>query len=171
VSVPLVAVTVTVEVPAGVPGSLLPPPPLPPPQLANVMRQVTAMRESKRLQTRRFDPLPNRKIPARVAPRPAVHPAGPSNLALWAAVVEIVSVVEPLLVTEAGLKLHVLSCGNPAHDAAEKLMVPPYPGWPVTVSMTVPLPPGLAIVIDGVAAARAKSACTFTVVAEEIDPV
>jgi hypothetical protein len=85
--------------------------------------------------------------------------------------VETVSVVEPLFVTEAGLKLHVLSRGKPAHDAAEKLMVPLNPGWPVTVSMTVPLPPGLAMVIDGAAAARAKSACTFTVVAEEIGPV
>jgi hypothetical protein len=53
--------------------------------------------------------------------------------------VETVSVVEPLFVTEAGLKLHVLSRGKPAHDAAEKLMVPLNPGWPVTVSMTVAL--------------------------------
>jgi len=131
VSVPLVAVTVTVEVPAGVPGSLLPPPPpplLPPPQLTIVIRQEAAMRESKQLQFRRLDFFPKRKIPARVAPRLVVHPAGPSSLALWAAVVEMVSVVEPVLVTEAGLKLHVLSRGNPAHDAAEKLMVPPYPG-------------------------------------------
>ena len=128
VSVPLVAVIVTVEEPAGVPGSLLPPPLPPPPQLAIMIRHVTAISESNRLQARRLDPLPSRKIPASVAPRLVAHQAGPSSLALWAAVVETVSVVVPLFVTDAGLKLHVLSRGKPAHDAAEKLMVPLYPG-------------------------------------------
>ena len=47
---------------------------------------------------------------------------------MCAAVVEIVSVVAPLPVTDAGLKLQVLSRGKPEHDAAEKLMVPLYPG-------------------------------------------
>jgi hypothetical protein len=42
-----------------------------------------------------------------------------SNLALRAAVVVTVSAVGPLPVTEAGLKLHVLSQGNPEHDAAK----------------------------------------------------
>jgi hypothetical protein len=52
------------------------------------------------------------------------HQAGPSSLALCAALVEMVSVVEPLPVTEAGLKLQVLSRGKPEHDVAGKLMVP-----------------------------------------------
>ena len=129
-SVPLLAVTVTIEEPVGVPGSLLPPLLLPPPspQLAIVMRQVTAISESNRLHARRLEPFPNRKIPASVVPKPVVHHAGPSSLALWPAVVETVSVVVPLFVTDAGLKLHVLSRGNPEHDATEKLMVPLYPG-------------------------------------------
>jgi hypothetical protein len=104
------------------------PPPPPPPQLAIVIRQATAIKENNRLQARRLDPLPSRQIPASVASKLVVHQAGPSSLALWAAVVETVSVVEPLFVTEAGLKLHVLSRGKPAQDAAEKLMVPLYPG-------------------------------------------
>lgn len=41
-----------------------------------------------------------------------------------AAVVEIVRVVVPLPVTEAGLKLQELPAGKPAQDEAEKLMVP-----------------------------------------------
>jgi hypothetical protein len=86
-----------------------------------------AIKESNRFQNRRLDPLPSRKTPASVAPKLVVHQAGLSSLALWAAVVETVSVVEPLFVTEGGMKLHVLSCGKPAQDAAEKLMVPLYP--------------------------------------------
>ena len=124
---PLVAVTITLDEPAGVPGSWLPPPELllpPPPQLAIVIRPATAIRESSRLHARRRDPLPRRKIPASVAPRLVGHQPGPSSLELWAAVVEMVSVVEPLFVIEAGLKLQLLSRGNPAHEAAEKLMVP-----------------------------------------------
>jgi hypothetical protein len=174
VSVPLVAVTVTVEDPTGVPWSTLPPPLpplLPPPQLAIMIRQVTAISESSRLQDRRFAPPPSKKIPARVTPRLVVHHAGPSSLALWAPRVEMVSLVEPLFVTEVGLKLHVLSRGRPEHDAAEKFIVPLYPVVPVTVSMTVPLPPGLGMRIDGAAGAKRKSGCTFTVVGEEFDPV
>jgi hypothetical protein len=130
VSVPLVAVTVTIEEPAGVPESLLalPLPPPPPPQLAIMMRQATAISESNRLQARRLDPLPSRNIPASITPKLVVHQAGPSSLALRAAAVETVSVVEPLFATEAGLKLHVLSRGKPEQDAAEKSMVPLYPG-------------------------------------------
>ena len=66
----------------------------------------------------------SRKTPASVAPTLVVHQPEPSRLARWAAVVEMVSVVEPLPVTEAGLKLHVASLGNPVHDVAEKSTVP-----------------------------------------------
>ena len=41
-----------------------------------------------------------------------------------AALVEMVSVVLPLPVTVAGLKLQELPAGNPVQDDAEKLMVP-----------------------------------------------
>ena len=84
-----------------------------------------------------------------VKPKPAVHTPTPFKRAVCGAVVVTVSVVEPLPVTEAGLKLHVLSRGNPAHDAVEKLTVPLYPVWPVMVSVVMPLPPGLEIDIDG----------------------
>ncbi len=173
VRIPLVAVTVTVEAPVGVPGSREPPPPplLAPPQPAMVIRNTNAIRESSVVRARRLDPQPSRNTPATVNPKLAVHPPGPCNLALWAAVVVMVSVVEPLPVTDAGLKLHVLSRGKPEHDAGEKLTVPLNPGWPVTVSVAVPLPPGLGIVIDKVDAAKAKSACTFTIVAEDADPL
>ena len=40
------------------------------------------------------------------------------------AVVETVSIVAPLPVTVAGLKLHELSDGRPEQDAPEKLMTP-----------------------------------------------
>jgi hypothetical protein len=40
------------------------------------------------------------------------------------AVVLTVRPVEPTPVTAAGLKLHVLSFGSPAHEAEEKLIVP-----------------------------------------------
>ena len=85
---------------------------------------------------------------------------------------ETVSVVEPLPVIEAGLKLQALSRGKPVQEAGVKLMVPLKPGWPVTVSTMLPLSPCLAIVIvEGSAKARSKSGCTFTVVAGEIDPM
>jgi|ERR1700720_1400890 hypothetical protein len=124
--VPLVAATVTVEVPTGVPGSVLPPPlPLPPPpQPAIEIRNAKAIQENNLLQDRRLETPLSRKTPASVAPTLVVHQPEPSRLARWAAVVEMVSVVEPLPVTEAGLKLHVASLGNPVHDVAEKLTVP-----------------------------------------------
>src|SRR6478735_6403189 len=131
VMLPVVAVTVTTELPAGVPGSRLlwPPPPLPPPQPAIVIRSANAIRvrtvPARRPGfTRRREASPSMKIPANDAPKLVNHQTGSSSLALCAALVEMVSVVEPLPVTEAGLKLHVLSRGKPEHDFAGKLMVP-----------------------------------------------
>jgi hypothetical protein len=63
-----------------------------------------------------------------------------------------------------------LSCGNPAHDAVEKLTVPLYPVWPVMVRVVVPLPPGLEMDIDGGTAAIEKSDCTSTTAAAEVEP-
>jgi hypothetical protein len=57
----------------------------------------------------------------------APHHPGLSSFALCAAVVVTVTVDEPLPVTAAGLKLHVLSRGKPEQDAAVKLMVLLYP--------------------------------------------
>jgi hypothetical protein len=57
-----------------------------------------------------------------------------------------VIVVVPLPVTEAGLKLHDASAGNPAHEAGVKLIVPVYPGCPVIARVVVPLCPGELIV-------------------------
>ena len=170
---PVVAVTVNVEVPAGVPGSVDPPPPLLPlpPQLAIVIMNARAVSEKKVVRTRRFDPQPNRKTAPIAKPKPAGNALPPENRAVWGAVVVTVSVVEPLPVTEAGLKLHVLSCGKPAQDAAEKLTVPLYPVWPVMVSVVVPLPPGLEMEIDGGTAAIEKSACTLTTAAAEVEPM
>jgi hypothetical protein len=134
------------------------------------MRQLTARSESSLAHARRLDPLKT-TMAAKVAPNPPVHQFPPSRRALRGAVVRMVSVVEPLPVSEAGLKLQVLSRGNPEHEAGVKLMVPLYPDCPAMVSMAVPLPPGLAIVIDGVAEAKAKSACTVITTAGEVEPV
>jgi hypothetical protein len=63
-----------------------------------------------------------------------------------AAVVVTVIVVEPLPVTEAGLKLHAASVGNPEHEDGVKLMVLLYPVKPRIVSFAVPLWPGLTVI-------------------------
>ena len=126
---PLVAVTVTVEVPVGVPESVLwllvl----LPPPQPTIPVSNAQAIRVSSLVPTGRLEAPLSKQMPARVATNPAVHQLDLFSVAMCAAVVEIVSVVAPLPVTDAGLKLQVLSRGKPEHDAAEKLMVPLYPG-------------------------------------------
>jgi hypothetical protein len=48
----------------------------------------------------------------------------PTGASTAEAVVEIVRVVVPLPVTEAGTKLQELPAGKPVHDAEEKVMVP-----------------------------------------------
>ena len=106
-----------------------PPPLLPPPQPAIVIRSAKAI-SARSVRARHpglirlCDAPPSRKIPANEAPKLVNHQTGPSSLALCAALVEMVSVVEPLPVTDAGLKLHVLSRGKPEHEVAGKLMVP-----------------------------------------------
>jgi hypothetical protein len=49
---------------------------------------------------------------------------GFTDASAWGAVVLIDRLVYPGPVTEAGLKLHVLSRGNPEQDVEEKLIVP-----------------------------------------------
>jgi hypothetical protein len=48
----------------------------------------------------------------------------PTGASIAEAVVEIVRVVVPVPVTEAGLKLQELPAGKPVHEAGEKAMVP-----------------------------------------------
>ena len=59
---------------------------------------------------------------------------------------DIVSCVEPLPVTEGGLKLQLLSAGSPEQEAAVKLSVPVKPPWALTVIVSCTLPPGAEIV-------------------------
>ena len=64
-------------------------------------------------------------------PKPVIHHVpreSPARLAKGCGpVVVTVSVVGPLPVTLAGLKLQELSLGKPVQDVAAKLMVPVYP--------------------------------------------
>ena len=105
VAFPAVAVTVTVASPTGVPGSLgppLPPPfPPPPPQPPIVIRSATTKTENSLPNFRRFDPPPSKNAPNRVAPRVVPHHPELSNFATCAAVVDTVTVVDPLPVTDA----------------------------------------------------------------------
>jgi hypothetical protein len=78
----------------------------------------------------------------------------------------MVTVVLPLPVIVAGVKLHEASGGSPEQEPTEKEMVLLYPGWPVTVSTSVPLAPGVEIVTFELAAANAKSGSSVTVAAE-----
>jgi hypothetical protein len=59
-------------------------------------------------------------------------------LALCGAVVETVSVVVPLPVIDAGLKLQLLRAGKPAQDPEVKLTVPLKPDRGLTVKVRVP---------------------------------
>jgi hypothetical protein len=120
---------------------------------------------------RRLNSPVKRKTPASATPNVVVNQPEPVELAACEAVVETVSVVEPLPVIEVGLKLQVLSRGNPAHDAAEKLTVPAYPACPEMLSTMVPEAPGLETPMDGDGDAKSKSGCTFTVISEDVEPV
>ena len=53
----------------------------------------------------------------------------------------MLTVVLPLPVMDAGLKLQLLAFGSPVHELAAKSMVPLYPASPVAVSETDPLCP------------------------------
>jgi hypothetical protein len=111
--------------------------------------------------------MPSKNTPAKANPNP-VHPkrCNPANLG---AVVETVTVVLPLPVSEAGLKPQLAPNGRPEHDVGAKFMVLLYPVWPATVKARFPLPPGLGMVMLGPPAAKVKSACTLTVMGEAED--
>ncbi len=89
VSPPAAAVTVTVDMPIGVPGSGGGGggPLLPPPQPAIVTRDAKTIKDSSVPQRRRrFAETPSRKTPARVIP-PVAHQPNPLRAALCGAVV------------------------------------------------------------------------------------
>jgi hypothetical protein len=112
-----------------------------------------------------FGIIPPQSAHAKISP---VQPLKLPNLA-DGAVVEIVTVVDPLPVTAAGLKLHLASTGKPEQDRFEKLILELYPLCPVIVSMFVALPPGAFIVRAELAATNVKSACTLTVTGGALD--
>src|SRR2546427_741728 len=116
----------------------------------------------------RFLGMPQRNTAATVKPAPVAHQPDPFSAAAVGPVVVTVSVVVPLPVTEYGLKPHLLSRGRPAQDAHVKLIVLLYPVCPVIVSVSVPEPPGL-VLIEGALPEKAKSGCTVTVIAAEVE--
>jgi len=117
---------------------------------------------------RRFETEPSRRIPAKIPPELIVHGRSGLSLAPCGAVVRIVSVVDPVPVTEVGLKLQLLSAGKPVHEELLKSIVLAYPAWPVMVNVTVPEPP-LFTISDPLLAEKLKSACTLTLIAGLID--
>src|SRR6201997_5109730 len=163
--------------PGGVPLVGPPPPPPPPLHPTTVINHATSSRQANEVQRRLRGPAPSTKMPASVSPPPAAQalrtvPRG--NRLECDATVLTVSVVLPLPVTEGGLKLQVAVAGSPWHAFAAKVTVPLYPGWPVTESVRLPLPPGAEIVItEPVLPLKAmeKSRATLTVIALEVEPV
>jgi len=129
-SVPLVAVTTTVEVPAavGLEGGVeeVVPPPLPPPHPIAVIAKAQIVRAST-VPTRRLPQPPNRKMPEIPTPMVAIHQRGCRMGGMSCAadpVVVTVRTVDPLPVTEAGLKVHFAPAGRPEQELELKLMVP-----------------------------------------------
>src|SRR5438309_12079154 len=114
-------------------------------------------------------------MPASVSPPPAAQalrtvPRG--NRFECDATVLTVTVVLPLPVTEGGLKLQVAVGGRPWHAFAANVTVPLYPGWPVTESVRLALPPGAGSVLTGqalVGRAMHKALATLNVIAGELE--
>jgi len=126
-----VAVTVTVEVPVGVPGVVVEMGFVPQPVYINIM-QASASKPAKRSVLCRWEKSTSMmKKDANVAAAPAIGQWNPFGRCcgntedVLAAIVEIVSTVVPLPVTEAGLKLHAVNEGRPEEqDDGVKLIVP-----------------------------------------------
>ena len=140
-SAPLVAVTTTVYLPNGVPGSdgglvlLVPPPPQ-----AERVRNPTIINDSSMLTRRRLDGAPSKSTPAKVSPPVAPHQPRFSclNIAVAGAFEVMVRVVVPLPGSEAGLKLHELSEGRPEQEEPVNWSSPAKPFTAVTVRVRVP---------------------------------
>jgi len=118
-----VALTVTLKVPTGVPGSgggpLLPPPP----QAVIVVREAKRRSDRNALQRRRREEVPTKKRAAKIPPVPVAQMFRGRMLAVFGAVVLMDNTVVPLPVTEGGTKLQELSAGRPVQDATLKLTV------------------------------------------------
>lgn len=145
VVVPLVTVTVTTEVPIGVPGFRGAPPPPPPQPIVAVSEANNTKPRS--VCHRRFLPgIPIRNTKPNAAPPVAVHQRRLAllfpGLTAEGGVVEIVSVVVPLPAIEAGLKLQLAPNGSPEHAAGLKATVPLNPFCAVTVRVVIPEAPG-----------------------------
>lgn len=80
--------------------------------------------------------------------------------------VVVAEVVVLLRATELGLRLHVIP--TPAGHVTERPMVPVNPCSALTVSDPVPVPPGLAILIEVEGAAMEKSGPMTVSVAGEL---
>src|SRR5579864_64653 len=126
---PAVAVTVTVYVPAGVPGSVGPlAVPLEPPPQPRPMNRTPSTRPiaSMRQEWRRGAPM--RSIAANGIVRADSNnllPGSPASAALeCGAAVLTERFVHPTPGTIAGLKPQILSLGNPEHEAEENVMLP-----------------------------------------------
>lgn len=158
---PLVAVTMTVEVPFGVPASgggfLLPPPP-PPPQAGTISSRNMSV--STIMPRVRFFP-PTSITPNN--PSPVSNSAG-RNIRRWDRIIAVGAVVVivivafvafmvPFALRLAGENVHLASDGNPEH-ANE--IVPLNPVEFETFTSEVPLPPGVVMVTveaeEGIAA-------------------
>jgi len=161
----VVAVTVIEYDPGGVPGLPPPPPPPPPPQPRPETSTEKRTSPNNVGITFDFGIRPPQSAQAKISP---VQPLGWLNFA-DGAVVKIVTVVEPLPATVAGLKLHLASKGRPEQERFEKLIVELYPVCPVIVKVFVALPPGELIVRPELPAANVKSACTSTVTGEALE--
>ena len=83
----------------------------------------------------------------------------------------MVSMVVPLPVTEAGLKLHPLSAGRFKHEAEERVIVPLYPFCPLIVRVVCPELAGLVMIMVVGLAVTVKSGAAATVItiAGEVD--
>jgi hypothetical protein len=159
----LVAVTVTVVVPTGVPGitggGVLPPPPhaAVPSSNATTNSAPAKFHRRRRIGAAKMNSAAE-KISARIAPLVAVQslkvlsPPKPTPLA---AVVVTVSIVVPLPVTVTGKKAHAPFAGNPAQ---ENVVTPLNPFEPATVTVVMAESPGLVTVIGEGAAETLKSA-------------
>ena len=160
--VPVLTVTLKVEVPVGVPGFVgFEGPPLqatspatePMNSSASVVRQrfLEAALRLKRISMA----MKNADTPTK--PAGVVGGAFNRGTTLEGAMVAterfaVAVVVVLVSVTEAGEKLQLASEGNPTHDEDERLIVPAKPPVAENVSAVVPEPPGeLIVIVDGLA--------------------
>lgn len=141
---PAVAVIVTVDVPAGVPGLCITVGLLPPQETKAPHTTSTATRKNAASQRRaRFRAVrpPNKTSPKKpaVVPKPAPSPV--AGGAAVGAVVVMVSVVGPLVVTVVGLNEQLVSEGRP--EVQLKLTVPVKPLTAPTLMVYIADCPGL----------------------------